>query len=46
MMTVAAVDRLVHHALIVEIKAHSYRKQAAANKQNKNNADASQQRPP
>jgi DNA replication protein DnaC len=30
MMTVAAVDRLVHHALIVEIKADSYRKQAAA----------------
>lgn len=29
MMTVAAVDRLVHHALIVEIQADSYRKQAA-----------------
>lgn len=29
MMTVAAVDRLVHHALIVEIHADSYRKQAA-----------------
>lgn len=30
MMTVAAVDRLVHHALIVEIQSQSYRKQAAA----------------
>jgi DNA replication protein DnaC len=29
MMTVAAVDRLVHHALIVEIKTESYRKRAA-----------------
>jgi DNA replication protein DnaC len=29
MMTVAAVDRLVHHALIVEIKADSYRKRTA-----------------
>ncbi|WP_304518433.1 IS21-like element helper ATPase IstB [Acaryochloris sp. 'Moss Beach'] len=28
MMTVAAVDRLVHHALIIEIKAESYRKRA------------------
>jgi DNA replication protein DnaC len=29
MMTVAAVDRLVHHALIVDIQAQSYRKQSA-----------------
>ncbi len=29
MMTVAAVDRLVHHALIIEIQAESFRKQAA-----------------
>lgn len=29
MMTVAAVDRLVHHALIVEIQTQSYRKQSA-----------------
>ncbi|MGF1493090.1 MAG: ATP-binding protein, partial [Microcoleaceae cyanobacterium] len=29
MMTVAAVDRLVHHALIVEIQAQSYRKHSA-----------------
>jgi DNA replication protein DnaC len=29
MMTVAAVDRLVHHALIVEIDSQSYRKSAA-----------------
>ncbi|MDX2212139.1 MAG: ATP-binding protein [Oculatellaceae cyanobacterium bins.114] len=32
MMTVAAVDRLVYHALIVEIHADSYRKQAAVAK--------------
>ncbi|MBD2091299.1 ATP-binding protein, partial [Microcoleus sp. FACHB-1515] len=30
MMTVAAVDRLVHHAVIIEIHTESYRKQAAA----------------
>lgn len=30
MMTVAAVDRLIHHAIIVEIDAESFRKQAAA----------------
>jgi DNA replication protein DnaC len=29
MMTVAAVDRLVHHALILEIQAKSFRKQSA-----------------
>lgn len=28
-MTIAAVDRLVHHALIVEIQAESFRQQAA-----------------
>jgi DNA replication protein DnaC len=32
MMTVAAVDRLVHHALIVDIQADSYRKQSAVAK--------------
>lgn len=30
MMTVAAVDRLVHHALIIEIHSDSYRKRSAA----------------
>ena len=30
MMTVAAIDRLVHHATIIEIQAPSYRKQEAA----------------
>jgi DNA replication protein DnaC len=29
MMTVAAVDRLAHHAVIFEIKAKSYRRQAS-----------------
>lgn len=29
MMTVAAVDRLVHHGTIFEIKSDSYRRQAA-----------------
>lgn len=32
MMTVAAVDRLVHHALIIEMQADSYRKRAAASR--------------
>ncbi len=35
MMTVAAVDRLVHHALIVDIQAESYRKQSAVAKKAK-----------
>lgn len=30
MMTVAAVDRLIHHAVILEIKSPSYRRQAAS----------------
>jgi DNA replication protein DnaC len=30
MMTVAAVDRLVHHGTIFEIKSDSYRRQAAS----------------
>jgi DNA replication protein DnaC len=30
MMTVAAVDRLIHHAVILEIKSQSYRRQAAS----------------
>ena len=30
MMTVAAVDRLIHHALIVDIHSESYRKRSAA----------------
>jgi DNA replication protein DnaC len=34
MMTVAAVDRLVHHATIFEIKTDSYRRQAASNRSN------------
>jgi DNA replication protein DnaC len=29
MMTVAAIDRLVHHAVILEIQADSFRQQAA-----------------
>ena len=33
MMTVAAVDRLVHHAVIFEVKADSYRQQQAAARQ-------------
>jgi DNA replication protein DnaC len=32
MMTVAAVDRLVHHALILDIQAPSFRKQAASHR--------------
>jgi DNA replication protein DnaC len=32
MMTVAVIDRLVHHAVILEIQAESYRQQAALKK--------------
>ncbi len=32
MMTVAAIDRLVHHATILEVKGESYRKKASAQK--------------
>jgi len=40
MMTVAAVDRLVHHALIVQLQAESYRKRSAD--QRSQTQDASQ----
>ena len=36
MMTVAAIDRLIHHAVIFELKAQSYRKRAAAKRTQKN----------
>lgn len=36
MMTVAAVDRLVHHALIIEIQAESFRKQVATQRSQSN----------
>lgn len=39
MMTVAAVDRLVHHALIIEIQSDSYRKQAASKRKQKKTRD-------
>jgi DNA replication protein DnaC len=35
MMTVAAIDRLVHHATILEVKGESYRKKASIQKQGK-----------
>lgn len=38
MMTVAAVDRLVHHALIVELQADSYRKRSADKRSQINDA--------
>jgi DNA replication protein DnaC len=34
-MTVAAIDRLVHHAMIVEIRAESFRKKQAMNRNQK-----------
>ena len=43
MMTVAAVDRLVHHALIVDIQAESYRKQSAVTKAAKSQTAAKPQ---
>jgi len=32
-MTVAAIDRLVHHATILELNVESYRRRAAVNRQ-------------
>ena len=32
-MTVAAIDRLVHHATILEMNAESYRRRSAQEKQ-------------
>jgi hypothetical protein len=32
-MTLAAVDRLVHHAVILEMNVHSYRQRSAATRQ-------------
>ena len=32
-MTLAAVDRLVHHAVILEMNVESYRQRSAANRQ-------------
>lgn len=43
MMTVAAVDRLVHHALIVEIHSESYRKRSAAKRGEEAEAPASKE---
>lgn len=34
MMTVAAIDRLVHHATIIEMQAQSFRRQAAVKRAN------------
>jgi hypothetical protein len=38
MMTVAAVDRLIHHGVIFEIKSKSYRRQVATTRSNKSKA--------
>lgn len=38
MMAVAAIDRLVHHATIINIKEQSYRKAQAQNKQSKSSS--------
>jgi DNA replication protein DnaC len=45
MMTVAAIDRLVHHAVILEIQAPSYRQQTAL-KQAKANKTTKSSKPP
>jgi DNA replication protein DnaC len=41
MMTVAAIDRLIHHAIIFELQAQSFRKQAAAKRAMNPNAPLS-----
>jgi len=38
-MTVAAVDRLIHHGHIIQLKGESYRKKAARNRANEINVD-------
>lgn len=40
MMTVAAIDRLVHHATIIEMQAESFRKQAAISRANSTSVTA------
>ena len=42
MMTVAAIDRLVHHATILEFQAQSFRKQAAAKRSAKSQTKTDQ----
>ena len=42
MMTVAAIDRLVHHATILEFQAQSFRKQAAAKRSAKSQPKTAQ----
>ena len=42
MMTVAAIDRLVHHATILEFQAQSFRKQAAAKRSAKSQTKTAQ----
>jgi DNA replication protein DnaC len=40
-MTLAAVDRLVHHAVILEMNVESYRQRSAANRQKQRSASDS-----
>lgn len=40
-MTLAAVDRLVHHAVILEMNVESYRQRSAANRQKQRTASDS-----
>ena len=39
-MTVAAIDRLVHHATILEMNVDSYRRRTAAGRRNKTDSPA------
>ena len=46
-MTVAAIDRLVHHATILEMNTESYRRRAALSRTNRRaDADADAADPP
>ena len=38
-MAIAAIDRIIHHATILEIEAESYRRKKALEEVNKRNAD-------
>ena len=41
MMTVAAIDRLIHHATIIEMQAESFRKQSAQKRYTTSKTEAS-----
>ena len=37
-MTIAAIDRLIHHSVVVEMNVESYRRRAATTRKNRTSA--------